>query len=71
MADQKIISWQNVAVESVERSGKTMFRIGMSSFGLFSRYFDCAFGDLSADELTDYVKTNVSGLSIESKAAIW
>lgn len=71
LADQKIISWQNVAVESVERSGKTMFRIGMSSFGLFSRYFDCVFGDLSANELTDYVKTNVSGLSIESKAAMW
>lgn len=71
LADQKIISWDNMAMESVERSGKLLFRIGLSSFGLFSRYFDCVFGELSADDLTEYVKTNVSGLSLESRAAIW
>ena len=71
LSDAKIIKWDDLAMESVDRSWKTMFRIGMSSFGLFSRYFDCVFGELSADDLTEYVKNNVSGISIESKAAIW
>jgi hypothetical protein len=72
MSEAGMISWGDIALDWVVKpSGEAILNVGLSSIGLFSNAMKAIFTSMTMAEFSDYAKTHIRGMNVDSKEAMW